>query len=474
MGDEWGYEPQDQPGTDQPNRDDIEKRIEEIKRSVVQGANEAQQRIRRVVDKASEYWQQAQTPLTPRQAISEEEQQIRQLANMWSSENWRVARELGTYMDLISWSTDEVWDITLQTRWESRSMETITEPYTGRPVGQPQPLLPVWDYELPEVTGLKAPASRIRLAGLDEIASCTRCNATGHAPCSACSGRGWVTCPECRGRARKRCPTCHGRGYIADWAETKKRSFFQKQASNLTNSVSEKVSDVFEGIRQQGVPIPNPIDIDPASKGKTVPCPDCVDGEIECSCGNGKRVCETCQGAKTMLCANCRGTGKVVRHHELVRQFDLSVQTRLVGDSPIPERRLAIATGQVVYTAEINEDVYAEAPPENVPADVWHAAVEMVHAERAGHERSSTPQASSRPTLQVLELVRIPYTRVNYRYNNQDYTFYAYDSPGQEKFYADRYPARWDRIERLVRAITTDLTTPAEPGNSSTDDSYSP
>src|SRR5439155_22403663 len=36
-----------------------------------------------------------------------------------------------------------------------------------------------------------------------------------------------------------------------------------------------------------------------------------------------------------------------------------------------------------------------------------------------------------------------------------------------EKFYADRYPARWDRIERLVRFISTDLMTPVQGGSQS-------
>ena len=62
---------------------------------------------------------------------------------------------------------------------------------------------------------------------------------------------------------------------------------------------------------------------------------------------------------------------------------------------------------------------------------------------------------------QVLELTRIPYTKVDYRFESQDYVFYVYDSEGKEKFYADRYPARWDRIERLVRSISNDLMTPA-------------
>src|SRR5207248_5385627 len=438
-------------------------------RSVTQGANEAQQRIKRVIDKAGGYWQQAQTVPTQRQANNDEEQRIRQLANMWSSENWRIARELGSYMDLVSWSSDEVWEVTLQTRWESRTMETVTEPYTGRPLGKPQPFLPVWDYELPVVTGLKGPTTHTRLEGLDEVVACTDCNGTGRALCATCAGRGWYVCPECRGRTKKRCSTCRGRGYVADWVQTEKKPFFKKQAENIASSVNERVADVFDGIRQSGVPIPNPLDTDPANKGKTVPCPDCVNGEVDCTCGNGKRICETCQGAKSSFCANCAGTGKVVRHREIARHFELRVQTRIIGNSPIPERRLASAGGELVYNTEVNEPLYPEAPPQGVPMDVWRATINLVESESTNQDvtgtRADTAQGGTRPTLQVLELVRIPYTRVDYHYGDQDYAFYAYDGAGQEKFYADRYPARWDRIERLVRAISNDLITPSQQEN---------
>jgi hypothetical protein len=469
MGDEWRQQPPPDSGT--PGQDDIDKRLEEIKRTVLQGANEAQLRIKRVVEKANDYWQQAQTVTPPHQASNDEEQRIRQLANIWSNENWRVARELGTYMDLVSWSNDEVWEVTLQTRWETRTMEVVTEPYKGLPLARPRPLLPAWDYELPPVTGLKAPATRTRLEGLDEVVACTNCNGTGRSLCTACTGRGWIVCPECRGRIKKRCNTCRGRGYVADWVQSEKKPFFKKQAENFASSVNERVADVFDGIRQQGVPIPNPVDTDPANKGKTVPCPDCVHGEVDCTCGNGKRVCETCQGAKSTFCASCGGTGKVVRRREIVRRFDLRVQTKVVGSSPIPERNLGTAGGELVYNAEVDETLYPEAPPERVPLDVWQASVALVEAESANPPGSETaqptthpdPLASSRATLQVLELVRIPYTKVNYRYGNADYTFYAYDGAGQEKFHADRFPARWDRIERLIRAISTDLMTPAQP-----------
>lgn len=460
MGDEYQQDPNN---TGQPNQDDIDKRVEEIKRVVVKGASEAQERLKRVVSKASDYWQQAQTTPTPRQPTTVEEQRIRQLANMWSTENWRVARDLGTYMDVVSWSTDEIWEITLQTRWETRNMEIVTEPYTGRSASMPKPLLPAWDYELPPVLGLKAPQTRTRLEGLDDVVACTVCNGTGHVLCSNCTGRGWVVCPDCKGRTKKRCPTCRGRGYVADWTPGEKKPFFQKQAENVASSVTGKVADVFDSIRQQGVPIPNPADSDPATKGPTVPCPDCVKGEVDCTCGTGKRVCTTCQGAKMSLCANCGGTGKQVRHREIVRRFDLRTQTRVVGESAIPQQQLLKANGDLIYNAELTEALYPEAPPEGVPMDIWHATVELVQAENKQQEKPGVdPQANSRPTLQVIELVRIPYTRVQYRFADQDYTFYIYDSEGKEKFYADRYPARWDRIERLVRAISADLLTPAQ------------
>ncbi len=456
----------------QPNREEIDKRLEEIRKAFTQSANEAQQRIRRVVDKASDYWQQAQGAPSPRQATNMDEQRIRQLANLWSNENWRVAKDLGNYMDIVSWHNDEVWEVTVQTRWETRSMESVTEPYTGRSASNKmQPILPVWDYELPEVTSLKAPASRTKLEGLEEVAACMTCNGTGRALCASCNGRGWIVCPECKGRTKKKCNTCRGRGYVADWTVGEKKPFFQKQAENVANSVGERVSDVFETIRQQGVPIPNPVDADPASKGPTVPCPDCVNGEVDCTCGNGKRVCATCEGTKMSLCANCGGTGKIVRHREIARRFDLHVQTRIVGESVIPQQQLLDAGGELVYNAEVDDSFVANVAPNGVPMDVWNTAVALVNAERQEKPRGTTKplqpndvtKSDSRATLQVIELVRIPYTRVNYRYGNQDYVFCAYDAEGREKFYADRYPARWERIERLVKAISNDLLTPTNP-----------
>jgi hypothetical protein len=462
--DQNGQQPPDNAPYNNPNffqpPEDLDKRIDDIKRIVSQGANEAQQRLRRVVDRASEYWQQAQTTQTPRHSTNVEEFRLRQLVNAWSNENWRVTHDLGTYMDIVSQYTDEIWSITLQTRWETRGMDIVSEPYEGQAVSIPQPLLPIWDYTLPEVVGLKPPQTRTRLEHMEEIVSCTNCNGTGHVLCSTCSGRGWVVCPECKGRTKKRCTTCRGRGYVADWAKQEKKPFFRRQADNVTSSIGGKVFDLFDNIRQQGVPIPNPADSDPASKGPTIPCPDCVNGEVVCSCGNGKRVCPDCQGARNSLCSACSGTGKLVRHREIIREFNLTTQTRLIGEHAIPAQQLAKASGELIYNAEISESLLPDVPPERVPLDVWRTMVEMVHTEQQAMRRPGTsPQAGARPTLQVIEMVRVPYTKLQYRYSGQEYVLYIYDGEGNEKFFADRYPARWDRIERLVKAISNDLTT---------------
>jgi hypothetical protein len=449
------------------NQDEIDKRIEDFKRVVALGANEAQLRLKKAVNKASDYFQQVQVQTSSpaqRRANSVEEQRLRQLVDAWSTENWRVARDLGTYMDVVSWSNDEVWELTVETRWETRNMEISTEPYTGTYVALPRPILPIWDYTLPLVTGLKAEQTRTRLDGMQEIVACNNCNGTGHVLCANCTGRGWIVCPDCKGRTKKRCTTCRGRGYVADWTVGgEKKPFLKRQASNVASSIGNKVSDVFESIRQQGVPIPNPVDTDPASKGPTIPCPDCVNGEMNCTCGNGKRICATCQGAKMTLCSHCTGTGRLVRHREIARSFNLRTQNHVLGACPIPAQYLAKSNGDLLFSDEVNEAFHSEAPPEQVPVDIWRQTVELVRTESLVPDTHGVDmQTRPRPTLQVVELVRIPYTKLQYRFADQDYELYIYDSEGREKFYAERFPARWDRIERLFKAISNDLL-PVQP-----------
>src|SRR5260221_1482310 len=111
MGDEWDQDTGSEPGSEQPHQDDLDKRLEDIRRKVIESTSEAQQRIKRVVDKAGGYWQQSNAPLSPRRASSGEEERIRHLAIMWSVENWQLSRDLCTYMDIYSWSTTWLFEV---------------------------------------------------------------------------------------------------------------------------------------------------------------------------------------------------------------------------------------------------------------------------------------------------------------------------------------------------------------------------
>src|SRR5260370_1581778 len=116
MGDEWDQATGSEPGSEQPLQDDLDKRIEDIRRKVIESTSEAQQRIKRVVDKAGGYWQQSNAPLAPRRASSVEEERIRPLADLWRVGNGQLAPDLGTYMYVVSWGGDEVGEGTVQTR----------------------------------------------------------------------------------------------------------------------------------------------------------------------------------------------------------------------------------------------------------------------------------------------------------------------------------------------------------------------
>jgi hypothetical protein len=136
----------------------------------------------------------------------------------------------------------------------------------------------------------------------------------------------------------------------------------------------------------------------------------------------------------------------------------------LLGDCSIPAQYLTKSSGDLIFSGEVDETFHSAAPPDQVPIDIWSQAVELVKQESRVPDTSGLDvQSRPRSTLQVVELVRIPYTKLQYRFADQDYELYIYDSEGREKFYAERFPARWDRIERLFKAISNDLLLSGQP-----------
>ncbi len=439
-----------------PNGDDLNQRLQDVGRMVRDGLNQAGERLRQTFDRLNQLWEESAPYPPSRLTGSREEEYLRRLARKWTAQDFLVTPDLAENMAIRSWEHADVWEISIQTRWETRNFEINTEPYTG---GKPAPagrLLPIWDYELPPVPDLRSQVIRERVPDGDEMGLCLACNGTGRAPCAACNGRGWVVCPDCKGRTKLRCPRCKGKGWIPDWAAQKRgpsKGFLQDQAERLASSVADQMNEVVDQVRQY-VPLPgqNPT---PGERPKgTIPCPECVEGEVDCTCGNGKRVCSTCQGVKSQPCPVCKGSGKVLRHREIVRRFDVRPLKQIVGETPIPPRTLSRAEGEVIATVDAPEVLEQATPPEGVPADVWRAAQEAAEVSR----KPIAPD--ERPTLQVIEFLRVPVVRVAYLYGDEPYVFYAYGPEGQEKFYAETFPPRWKRVERFVRSVAQELMAP--------------
>ena len=450
-----------------PDGDELNRRLQEAGQMFRDGLNEAGGRLRQAFDRLNDLWE-GSAPYTPsRLTGSREEEYLRGLARKWTAQDFLVTPDLSENMAIRTWEHADLWEVTVQTRWEARRFEVSTEPYTGQQPVNSGRILPVWDYDLAPMQDLRSQVVRERVPEGDELALCLSCNGSGRAPCSNCSGRGWLVCSDCKGRTKLRCPRCRGKGIIPDWAQRKpSKGFIQDQAEKLASSMADRASEVIDNVRQY-VPLPDQGPQTGERPKGMIPCPDCVEGEIDCTCGNGKRVCAVCQGSKNAPCPVCKGSGKVIRHREIVRRFDVRPLTQTYGDNPIPMRFLRRAEGEVIATIETQEALEQATPPAGVPEPVWTLAQETARTGR----QSIAPD--ERATLQVVELMRVPVVKVAYGYADEPFVFYAFGAEGKEKFYAETFPPRWKRVERFVRSIAQEIIPPPSTGGQVSDlDSY--
>ncbi|HLJ80175.1 MAG TPA: hypothetical protein VKT52_01735, partial [Ktedonobacterales bacterium] len=320
---------------------------------------------------------------------------------------------------------------------------------------------------------IEAGERRERIAGTEMLGACLRCNGTGHRACKQCDGKGFVQCPVCHGRAKTPCTRCRGRGRIADpTAERRARSsksYFQVQAERLAENAAGRLADISERLRQEyGVPLPPSAQwapIAPAS-GETIPCPDCVNGSIPCECGNGKRVCPTCHGTSADTCATCNGTGRVIQYREVIRRFDTRISERTLraeGDESsrwVSDEMLRKSKGEPVWNGPA--DTLDMQAPASIPAEVWAAALSFAQGEgRAmqtmGDGASSEDAGERRVTSRRLYVLRMPYTHVEYAVSEQPFSFTAAGATNSERFWAQSFPPRWNRVSRFFKALTRDL-----------------
>jgi hypothetical protein len=470
---------------------ELERQARETMRVFRESAGDLGTRVRQVLDHASTLWEEVHPGLPGESTVTpEEELHGRALARAWTQQDFLVDPDMPENMTIHRVHSADIWRVELRERGESRSVVDSSEPYSGQRPAPAGPVLPVWDYVFPSTPDIQSGERRERISGTAEVAACRRCNSSGHIACSSCDGKGFVQCPTCHGRSRIPCRRCRGRALIADpKAERRARAskgYFQVQAERLRQDASERLVDFAERLRQDyGIPLPptgHLVPLAPAS-GETIPCPDCVNGTVACTCGNGKLVCETCAGTGAASCAACSGTGKIIRHHELARRFDTRIsQSTLPMDDPemvgwLTEGIVRKSTGNEVWNGPV--DAVRSATPAAVPPAVW-ANIQVVLQDHQGHAADSL-QSQYQSQTEVdpgarhvisrrLILERVPVTRVEYMFASQPFAFLAVGQTGRERFWAQSFPPRWSRVSRFLRAVARDLQ--GETGTSSEQSSH--
>ncbi|MDE3229742.1 MAG: hypothetical protein KGO05_07655, partial [Chloroflexota bacterium] len=390
--------------------DELETQAREIVRVFRENMGELGERVRQAVDHASTLWNEA-AEAAPAPASADphpNELRARALVRRWVKRDFLVDPDLPTAMTHVGLKDADIWRIELRERGETRSLADAIEPYTGTQPPAPSAILPVWDYDFPATPEIEAGERRETLSGSAMRAACERCHGSGHRNCGHCEGKGMTTCPQCRGRGSKVCPRCRGRGRIADPAAERHaraaKSYVQVHVERLTQNAVERLADFSERLRQDyGAPLPPSADwapLAPAS-GKTIACPDCVDGALPCVCNNGKVVCEVCHGSAYEPCPACAGSGQVIRQRQIVRRFDTRINSSVLapGDPEaagwVDEKMLSRSEGEQVWEG-VESDLDGAAPS-GAPANVWaeaqtfRRAVAAQPAEAASAAQPATP-----------------------------------------------------------------------------------
>jgi hypothetical protein len=250
----------------------------------------------------------------------------------------------------------------------------------------------------------------------------------------------------------------------------------QVHAERFALNAVERLADLSERLRQDyGAPLPPSADWAPMApaSGKTIACPDCVNGALPCVCNNGKVVCEVCHGTQYEPCPACAGSGQVIRQRQIVRRFDTRIRTRILPPTEpeaatwVTDQMLQRSAGEQVW--EGAEAELSGPTPSGVPERVWMEALTLKRAydERtpeaqasaaAEASTSATPNAGERRVLsRRLQLVRTPITRIEYGFAGRTYEAVAVGRTGEERFWAETFPPRWNRVSRFFQAVARDI-----------------
>jgi hypothetical protein len=444
------------------NPDELERQARETVARIKESLGGFGTRVRGAAKDATTRWKEAGSGAPAASSVDPlVEAHARALARRWKGVDFLVDPELPEGIRVLALQESGLWRIEDRERTEARSLTEAVEPFRGGSPAASEPVRSAWDYALAPVDEIESGERRERLPDSGVIDACPNCAGARRVTCLDCQGSGYTQCDVCYGRATLTCKRCRGRGYIAASASERLASaFLQSELERLSYEAALRAADLSERLRREyGIPLPPSVHWAPgATVASDAPvCPECDHGQVACVCDQGRLVCETCVGQGTVVCAVCAGSGKVARYRDVVRRFETRIHSQalpftgatLLGG--LSETALRRAPGETIWEGGV-EDLQGGAPAE-VPEEIWRAAHDLIRRPPA----ASGSQADGRRIIsRRLRFSKVPVTRVEYAFAGEDYSFVAVGRAGEERFWAERFPPRWSRVQRFFAALTRD------------------
>jgi hypothetical protein len=447
------------------NPDELERQAREtvarIKESLGGFGSRVREAAKEAAKGATERWRDASAEAPAASAVDPlAEARARALARQWKSVDFLVDPDLPEGMRVLALLESGLWRIEDRERTEARTLTEAVEPFRGGSPAAPESARSAWDYTLAPLDEIESGERRERLPDSGIVDVCPHCAGAMRITCVDCQGGGYTQCDVCYGSASLPCKRCRGRGYIAASASERMASaFLQGELERLSYDAAMRAADLSERLRREyGIPLPPSVHWAPGvvAAGDAPVCPECDHGRVACICDQGRLVCETCIGEGSVECPVCAGSGKVVRYRDVVRRFEttihgealpLSGATLLDGLSEAAVRR---APGETVWEGAVEE--MRRRAPDGIPEEVWQTAQDLIQR---------TPTSGSQPSEQRvishrIRFSKVPVTRVEYAFAGDNYAFVAVGRAGEERFRAERFPARWSRVQRFLSTLTRD------------------
>jgi hypothetical protein len=154
----------------------------------------------------------------------------------------------------------------------------------------------------------------------------------------------------------------------------------------------------------------------------------------------------------------------VIRQRQIVRRFDTRIRAKVLpptdaeAASWVNEQMLRRTEGEQVW--EGGETDLAGVAPAGAPENVWAATLAFRSAFNDAPVEVSDGVANAgerRVLSRRVRLIRTPVTRIEYSFAGRGYEAFAVGRAGDERFWAETFPPRWNRVSRFFQAVAHDI-----------------